>query len=328
MAGLSAQVDLRPSIDSNFREVDSMAANRSDSLKSSWGSALVRCEWPKGAALGEGPVWDERMARLVWVDIFGGTINVFDPLKARTASYRMPWIVGSIGLRETGGYVVAKGNGFALLNEKCEIEWQTDVTEGHAWRFNDGKPDPQGNFWVGAMRADLQHGTGRTFRLSPDLKVEEVERSSTLPNGLAWVDQGRSLLYVDSAERSLTIYSCQTAARGSTLGPPQVIYEWTATNEIPDGLSIDRKGSIWVSIWGAGKVVRLSPDGKLEHEVTVPPSQPTSITFGGNDLQTAYVTSASCDGHRASTVVDPEYGGGLFSFRTEVGGVVADRFAG
>lgn len=319
----SAQMSL--TVRSNLHEAAAVGqGNMGPTLQ----AARVACEWPKGAALGECPVWDERAGMLVWVDIFGCVINVFDPVRVRVKAYKMPWLVGSVGLREAGGYVVAKVNGFALLDEECKVQWEIDVTTGLRWRFNDGKPDPQGNFWAGAMRADVAHGAARTFVLTPDLQVAEVARTSSLPNGLAWVDQGRSLLYIDSAERSLAIYDCELAGLASQLGPPRVVYRWGLDEGVPDGLSVDSNGSIWVSIWGKGKVVRLTLEGVLEESVHVPPVQPTSIAFGGNDLCTAFVTSAACDGYSASSVVDPVHGGGLFSFQVDTPGVIANRFAG
>lgn len=288
----------------------------------------VRFEWPPGASLGEGAVWDDRHGILVWIDIFRSVINRLDPVRHVTQSTWMPWLLGSIALRGDSGYVVAKQNGFALLDDRLDVEWEVDVTPALGWRFNDGKVDPKGNFWAGAMRADLQAGTGRTFVLTPDRSVVEVERESTLPNGLVWTDGGERLLYVDSAEGSLLEYECRLRGRHPSVEFVRIVHKWSESEGIPDGIALDGGDGIWVAIWGSGVVQRLSREGVIEGSVSVPAAQPTSLAFGGDDLKTVFVTSAACDGYTPSVITDPVEGGGVFSFTSAVVGLPAGRFGG
>lgn len=288
----------------------------------------LRREWPPGAALGEGPVWDDRDGSLVWIDIFRAVIHRLDPVRHETRSRLMPWIIGSIALRRERGYVVAKQNGFALLDENLDIEWEIDVTPMFGWRFNEGQVDPQGNFWSGAMTDDFQKGAARTFVLRADRSVVEVEREATLPNGLAWTDGGERLLYVDSKQRALIEYQCWNSGEQPILKFARNLSTWSESEGVPDGIAVDRNGSIWVAMSGAGVVCRLSREGVIEEVVPVPARQPTSLTFGGDHLNSIFVTSAACDGYTASNVTDPAEGGGLFSFRPSVGGLPANRFGG
>jgi len=171
-----------------------------------------------GAHLAEGPVWDARQGRLLWVDILRGLIHSTDPSTGETDTLKLDKPVGAVALRSAGGLVVAVEDGFALV----DTEWQTvqqvatlQATDP-ACRFNDGKCDPRGRFWAGTMAYDETAGAGAAFlyRLSPELAVEPILTGITISNGLGWSSDQRTFFYIDSPTHGVDAfdYDAETGA--------------------------------------------------------------------------------------------------------------------
>src|SRR5438046_2791556 len=123
------------------------------------------------ASVGEGPVWDERTATLVWVDIMGNSVHVYDPASGEDRSVDVGQPVGAAALREQGGLVLALRDGFATLDADLgDLRWVARVEEDMPTnRMNDGKCDAAGRFWAGTMafQPELVHGQGAFYRLDP-----------------------------------------------------------------------------------------------------------------------------------------------------------------
>src|SRR5690606_20496043 len=62
--------------------------------------------------------------------------------------------------------------------------------------------------------------------------------------------------------------------------------------DIPDGAAVDAEGGYWIAFFKAGRIARYLPDGTLDRELAAPTTHPTMVAFGGEDLQTLYVTTA------------------------------------
>lgn len=152
------------------------------------------------AVLGEGPVWDARDGRLIWVDILRHTIHHYDPTSQDDAMLDVGRPVGAVGLREAGGLVLAVEDGFAILNRNgVDFELVAPVgADDPGSRFNDGKCDARGRFWAGTMAYDLSPGAASLYRLDVDHRVEEVLPGVTISNGMAWSSDGRTMYYTDS----------------------------------------------------------------------------------------------------------------------------------
>ena len=96
---------------------------------------------------------------------------------------------------------------------------------------------------------------------------------------------------------------------------------------MPDGLTLDAAGYIWVSLWGGGGVRRYAPDGTLDSIIRLPTTYPTSCTFGGADFRDLYITTATIRLSDSERVNQPQ-AGGLFRCRPAVGGRPSHRFNG
>ena len=88
----------------------------------------------------------------------------------------------------------------------------------------------------------------------------------------------------------------------------------------PDGTTVDSEGCLWVAFYGGWSVRRFSPDGKLIREVRFPCAHVTKLAFGGEELKTAFVTTAR-DGLSPQEVLEQPLAGGLFAFEAGVSGL-------
>lgn len=247
------------------------------------------------AELGEGPVWDVREQRLVWVDIDGQLVHVTSADGGTTRSYGTPAQVGAAGLQRDGGLLLALGGGFARLSlDDGEIVHLADApgTDPAVARMNDAEVDPAGRWFAGTKAHDDRPGGGRLYRLDHGGRVTTVLEGVTISNGMAWSEDGGTLYYVDTPTRTIARFPFEMA--DGTLGERAVHVDTSALTGSPDGMTIDADGNLWVAFWGGWCVRCFSgADGALLEEIAMPMEQCSSVAFGGRDLRRLHVTSAS-----------------------------------
>jgi sugar lactone lactonase YvrE len=277
-----------------------------------------------GAELAEGPVWDARTNRLVWVDILARRIHLTDVRTGDGGLIEVPLHVGAVVPRAAGGFVAALQDGFWVVGDGAP-HWITQVAEARpGLRFNDGKCDPAGRFWAGTMAYDRSKGAAALYRLDPDGRATLVLDGVTISNGLAWSLDGRTMYYIDTPTQRIDAFSF-TPATGA-ISHRRAVIRIPADVGSPDGMTIDAEGGLWVALWGGGAVHRYL-EGRLDQVIKLPVSQPTSCTFGGEDLDELYVTSA-WEGLSASQRQAQPLAGAVFRVRPGVRGVPAAAFVG
>lgn len=275
-----------------------------------------------GSRLGEGPVWDHRTDRLAWVDILAGLVHLTDPETGVTTTIPVGTDVGAVALEGDSGYLLAIRQGFATL-DGAHMEVVNEVLDATGQRMNDGALDPRGRFVAGSITAD-RSPTGSLYVRDVDGGVRTLFGGVTVSNGLAWSADGDRLFYVDSPRQSIDVIDYDVES-GSVSGRR----EWANVPEvagIPDGLTIDAEGCLWLALWGGSKVLRFSPDGQVIGEVHLPVSRVTSCAFGGSDLDRLFITTA---GVGASSEDPPRpHDGALFVVEPGVIGVPSVVAAG
>ena len=122
-------------------------------------------------------------------------------------------------------------------------------------------------------------------------QVQTVLEGLTLPNGMGWTSDGDTFYLNDSLTGELLAFDFD--AQSGSLANRRIIRTFEPSEGLPDGLAVDVQGGIWVSLWGGGKVVRVSPSGDILAIVRVPASQPSSCAFAGPGLRSLYITSAT-----------------------------------
>ncbi|MFE2748570.1 SMP-30/gluconolactonase/LRE family protein [Streptomyces scopuliridis] len=252
-------------------------------------SIATEVAFPGRARVGEGPVWDAEIGRLHWVDIPAGHIHTGDPATGRTSSLALPTHIGAAVPRRGGGFVAATAEGFASVDADGTMTVRRAILPDGE-RMNDAKCDVHGRFWAGSTTMDFQRGKGALHVLMPDWTSRVVLDGLALPNGLGWSPDGHVFYLADSVAGE--IYAFDSEPEGIGISRRRTLFRMPAHAGLPDGLTVDAAGCLWVAIWGGGRVVRISRDGDLLGELPLPVHQPSSCAFGGPGLDVLYVTSA------------------------------------
>jgi sugar lactone lactonase YvrE len=281
------------------------------------------------ARVAEGPVWDDRTGTLVWVDIMSHQVHRYDPATGRDRAIDVGQPVGAAVLRQGGdGLVLALQEGFALLNERTgKVEIVAAVEKDLPTnRMNDGKCDPAGRFWAGTMPFDPAPGSksGALYRLDKDFQVSKVESGVTLSNGIDWSSDGRQMYYIDSMTQGVDVFDFDVATGGLT--NRQRLITIAPEEGLPDGMTVDAEGGLWVALHGSGSVHRYTPDGLHDRVINVPPTMVTCCAFGGPDLTDLYITTMTYGMSEEARRAQP-LAGALFKCRPGVRGRPAYRFA-
>ena len=277
------------------------------------------------AAVAEGPVWDQRVQRLVWVDIMNNAVHVFDPQSGEDRAVDVGQPVGAAALRESGGLVLALRDGFALMNAELDgqVQWVARVEDDiPTSRMNDGKCDAAGRFWAGTMAFDVTPGVGGLYRLDHDYRVTRMLSDVTLSNGLDWSPDNRTMYYVDSTTQRIDALEFDLAS--GQLGERRPFIEVPEDVGLPDGMTVDAEGGVWLALHGGGAIRRYTPDGRLDRVISLPVKHVTCCAFGGPDFDDLYITSMT---YRLP-VEDQPLAGSLFRVRPGVRGRPSFRFRG
>ncbi|MFQ4135986.1 SMP-30/gluconolactonase/LRE family protein [Nodosilinea sp. PGN35] len=278
------------------------------------------------ARLGEGPLWDGDKQVLYWVDILNHRVHVFEPSSGDDCH----WDVGGVGsaLALTAGdrLLVALGNRIASLDLTSGAVETLHTFEFDApdTRFNDGKCDPQGRFWIGTMSPD-HPGQAALYRYDPDGSVKTMETGLTISNGLGWSPAGDTFYLTDSPQRK--IYAYRFDGETGEIGDRTVAIDLSDEAEAvePDGLAIDSDGNLWTALWDGGCVACFSPAGDALGRVKLPVQRPTCPTFGGPNRSTIYVTTASV-GLSQKEIQQGFYSGDVFAIAAPAPGLPTTAF--
>ncbi|MDF2705137.1 SMP-30/gluconolactonase/LRE family protein [Nonomuraea muscovyensis] len=271
------------------------------------------------ARLGEGPRWDGRTGTLLWVDIPAGHVHRLDPADGSHAVLDVGQPVGVAVPRAAGGLALAARDGFMLLAADA---WEAPAVPEHLVpvtaaeppgnRMNDGACDRAGRFFAGTKAEDDTPGAGGLYRLGPDRHAERVLDGVTISNGIAWSPDERLCYYVDTATGRVDVFDYDPGS--GSLGGRRTFAE--ITRGLPDGITVDAHGHVWVGLWEGGALLRLRPDGQVDLAVEVPARNVTSCAFGGPGMDELYVTTAW----------DGTSGGELLRCRTSVEGLPANPY--
>ncbi len=273
------------------------------------------------AELAEGPVWNPVTKTLSWVDIERGELHVGD------RRFELGVKIGVAVPCRNGNFLLGTQNGFEFFDPVTETRTpiadpEADLPEN---RMNDGKCDAAGRFWCGSLSMTRKVGTAAFYVLDSDLSVRKVLGNLTNSNGLGWSPDGRTLYHIDTPRLEVSAFDFDLDS--ATISNRRLAIKFPDGIGRPDGMSVDAEGMLWIAHWSGGCIGRWNPlTGKMIDTVQLPVARVSSCTFGGDDLQTLFITTAR-HGLSGDELLLQPLAGGIFSYRTDVPGLAANFFS-
>ncbi len=266
---------------------------------------------------GERPGWHAGRQKLFWVDIREPALHAFDPVTGTDQAWEMPAWIGCYALTDSGALVALRTglHGFDIDTGALTFAAAAPF-DPRRFIFNDGRCDRVGRFYAGPMYLPLRPGDqdlgsqkaplwryeppGRWRAVSPDVKTS---------NGLAWSPDGRTMYHSDTDQK--VIWACDYDEATGAIENRRIFATVEVENQQggPDGATVDRDGFYWCAVFANSCLLRFDPDGTLERRVEMPVRYPTMPSFGGPDLGTLYVTSATWPMPESERQKHPQEGG-------------------
>jgi len=295
--------------------------------------------------LGESPFWHPQEHMLYWVDISGKQILRVHVETGRVETWDLPCEPGCIAPAASGGLVMALRHGvFRARAWRGPLQHIATLDYDPAqMRANDGKCDALGRFWIGTIDETRVARNAALYSLdcreggSPliERKLDQTTLPATTANGLAWSPDGRTLYWADTPSHVVHAWDFEVHSNSMTAHrtfaqfapkPADWQFDQGTYQGRPDGAAVDLQGNYWVALFEGRRVCKFSASGALLAEFATPAQCPTMPCFGGEDLQTLYLTSARHNRSAAELQALP-LSGCVFSMRVEVPGLPVNFFA-
>lgn len=276
---------------------------------------------------GEGIFWNPLDRHVWWTDIEGKALWSFDPDTGKAISHDMPDRVCCFAPRAEGGLIVgmAKSIGYYDLETGQLTGIANFESENPNTRLNDGRTDRRGRLVAGGMNETTGEADSSVVRVDPDKKVTTLIEGVACANSICFSPDGRTLFFSDTPERTIRSYDYDLES--GELGAMQILVDMACEPGVPDGSCVDAEGGVWNAAWEGRRVVRVSPEGQIDLVIDVPTWKPTCCAFGGEDLDTLFITSSRLMSSKQNLSDDP-HAGGLFAVKPGVCGIADAAFAG
>ncbi|MFP4506561.1 MAG: SMP-30/gluconolactonase/LRE family protein [Cyclobacteriaceae bacterium] len=242
---------------------------------------------------GESPLYDYEKQILYWVDSAKEGVYSYNFLTSEVVFIPTPMAVTFVSLRQDGGLVLGSTAGvFVLPSAETAPERVFSASQALV-QLNDAIADPHGRIFTGqeAYTDETPHRTGFLFRLSPDGSVDIVEEGLSISNGMGFSPDLSTFYLIDTIARKLYAYDYHVES--GNISRRRVLRQFQQEEGLPDGMTVDEEGLLWVAMWFGAAVLRIDPEGKTVTKLKLPFTQPTSVCFGGRDLNQLYITSAA-----------------------------------
>ncbi|MGN6703379.1 MAG: SMP-30/gluconolactonase/LRE family protein [Burkholderiaceae bacterium] len=297
----------------------------------------VDAVFPVPMGTGESPLWHPDHAALYWIDIPGCTVHRLHPASGVHRAWPLPAEPGCIACGADGdSLIVALRTGIARLDLKdgaldmlAAAPYDTATT-----RFNDGRCDPAGRLVVGTLYEPRDRAGATLYQFDIDgglRSLADAVHPVTVSNGVAFGDGGRTLYHSDTSAHITRAYDYDPAT--GAVGAPRTLRAYPSDKTAPgyggrpDGGAVDSENAYWSALFEGGRLLRLSPSGEILREIPLPVRCPTMMAFGGDDLRTLYVTSASRN-RPAEELARLPLSGCVLSLRVDVPGRIEPAFRG
>ncbi len=277
--------------------------------------------------LGEGAIWNSKTGELYFIDIEGKKLFTFKESTKKLSIFDVGERIGTVvPTHDPNKVIIPLQNGIFEFDLKSKEKTLLSNPEEKRTknRMNDGKCDPIGRLWVGSMHLDQTEGDASLYKIERDGTFETMIKKVTISNGIAWSLDESKMYYIDTPTGQVQAFDYDRTSGKIINGKP--IITIPKTMGYPDGMTIDSEGMLWVALWNGNAVTRWNPNtGELISKIEVPAHNVSSCAFGGENLETLYITSARLDMTDEELKKWPQ-SGNVFKVKPGVAGVKAFHF--
>jgi L-arabinonolactonase len=274
---------------------------------------------------GEGVFWSAAEGLVYWTDIHGKRVWTLDPKRDELQGFETSGRVCCFTTRQAcarNDVLAGFEDGFAFLDLITGTRNLVAPVEAHLpqTRLNDGRTDLQGRFVAGTMDERDGRPVGGVWRIDSGYQLTQLIPDVTISNSICFSPDGQWMYFTDSPKQRILRYPY-----GDKLGKPELFAE--ISQGYPDGSCTDAEGGLWTAIWEGRRVEHRTADGKLSRIIEVPVHKPSCVAFGGERMDTLYITT-SREGETAEQLAREPHAGSLFCALPGVRGWAAVPFRG
>ncbi len=274
--------------------------------------------------LGEGPSYNEKEDSLYWTDIKAYKLYKYDLTSKKITDFTFSKEIGSFAFTDTNKIIAGTRDGFEyidLAREKITpiVNPEKELPQN---RFNDGKCDKNGRYLAGTMDNNEKEIKGSLYSFDGK-SVKKLEDNLSVSNGLGWNKNSTKFYLTDSPKRVIYVFDYDLIS--GNLSNKKIFAQINEKDGYPDGLCVDAEDFIWGAHWNGWKITRYSPDGHIDSIYDLPVPKVTSCNFGGKNLNTLYITTASF-GLTSLELEKAPLSGYIFTLNTKVKGQKINNF--
>jgi L-arabinonolactonase len=296
----------------------------------------VECVLDCRDKLGEGIFWCPIERVLYWVDVpMPSFLHRWDPNNGKHDIWPMPEMITSLAKRNDGALLVASHHGLNVFDPRRATLVRIAAPEADrpANRANDGGVDGKGRFWFGTMRNNvapdgaylaIAESTGVLYKVEPGLRIVPMEGEVGISNATCWSPDYRRMYFADTLVGAIHVYDFDLELGAIS---NKRMFAKLDGHGYPDGATVDADGYVWNARWEGGSVIRFAPNGDVDAIVAIPANRVTCCAFGGDDLDTLYVTTSRLHLTEQELETQPR-AGGIFALKPGVRGLPRPAFAG
>ena len=276
--------------------------------------------------LGEGIIWDDETAQLIWFDINNHQLFIGSPDSQDYQLVQFDEPVAAGFFAPAPDLLIASASGLICYDRQTgktspylAIEADNPLT-----RSNDSRTGPADSIWFGTMGRKLETGAGSVYHIR-NRQISSLFPATSIPNATCFSPDGRLAYFADTPTQAIYQIALDEET-GLPIGEKELFVDLAPEGLNPDGAVLDSAGKLWNAQWGAGRIACYDETGRFVEAIELPASQITCPCFGGPDLKTLYATSAY-EGLSQSERNDQPEAGAIFAIEMEISGIPERRLS-